>query len=307
MIRGYWRPIIAFGLVAASALGAGGWVISEATESQTLIEQEAAQKAAAYAYRARIRIERDCVRLSSAEKHECVHEAAEAARKGAHDERNLEAQLVTSVWTHYMGLAAIGGTAFGIIGIFLVLGTFRENKRVADAAHDANRPWIEVSAKVKDIWAGHNGASADIDIKMVNRGNSPATDVSLLVEMMPFPAGQLADTGPILGKMNERLRNMDSRRPHSGAAIFPDSEETDVLIAEVGAEVVAVASDNGTGALRYLVAVGTSYMFGEKHCHTVKCYDICVSEQVDYVTAGVFHRVRFKEDEVTDTYRGFAT
>ena len=70
-------------------------------------------------------------RLSPAAKHDCIHEAADTAREGQHDERDLEAQLVTSVWTHYMGLAAIGGTAFGIIGIFLVLATFRETKRSA--------------------------------------------------------------------------------------------------------------------------------------------------------------------------------
>lgn len=50
--------------------------------------------------------------------------------------------MVASVWTRHRGLAAIGGTAFGVIGIFLVLSTIRENKRAADAAHDANRPRI---------------------------------------------------------------------------------------------------------------------------------------------------------------------
>ena len=49
----------------------------------------------------------------------------------------------------YIGfwVASLGGL-LGIVGTAFLIFTFRENRRSADAAHDANRPWIEVTIPV---------------------------------------------------------------------------------------------------------------------------------------------------------------
>lgn len=307
MPRGDWRNAIIFVIAAAIAFSLGALLIEQATRLQALIEQEADQKSAAYAQRARVRIERYCVRLSPVAKYQCIHEATQSAREGEHDERDLEAQLVTSVWTHYMGYAAIGGTAFGIIGMFLVLFTFRENRRAADAAHDANRPWIEVSVHVKGLWAGSSGANADVQYTLVNHGNSPATGVRLAAKMMAESAAEMPAPAPILDKVEEMLGRIDSNRPCGGSAIFPGGEEKGEFMLDVRADAIAADISAGAPSLRFLVAVGVSYMFGGRACHTVKCYGAFVRENVDYTTPNQLERIRFKAGDVTDTYAGFAT
>jgi hypothetical protein len=110
-----------------------------------------------------------------------MQQAYETARNAQHDERDLETQKATAIWTQYMAYAAIGGTAFGIIGISLVLGTFVQNKRSADAAHDANRPWIRVELAKGGIrgWRFENDNPVFLtNIVMDNVGKSPALSLS---------------------------------------------------------------------------------------------------------------------------------
>ncbi len=305
MLRVYWRAIVAFGLAASLAIGGAIVLVGKADQAQSLIEQKAREKTDAYAQRARITIQRYCPRLTSLKQDECVQQAAETARKGEHDERDLEAQLVTSVWTHYMGLAAIGGTAFGIIGVLLILGTFRENKRSADAAHESNRPWIEVEAEFPKVWAGGIGALADVEYTLVNRGNSPATGVRLAGVMMPFKASQLASTESTLREIDRTLGVLDKERPRGGSAIFPTRKEKDQFAVEVAADEIAKVIEGGGEYVRFLVAIGVSYMFGDRVCHTVKCYDVCVMQRVNFDHSSQLRMI--PKFTVTETYQGFAT
>lgn len=55
------------------------------------------------------------------------------ARQGRDRQFDLEAQMSVAVWTRYMGIAAISGTAFGIVGVALVLLTFMEQRQTTRA------------------------------------------------------------------------------------------------------------------------------------------------------------------------------
>lgn len=165
---------------AVGGLGAAAALIYSAGQLEGSYEREAKAKANAYSERADIAIAYRCSLLSPPAKQECVREERQAAREGNHDEYDLQAQLVTSVWTKYMGIAAISGTAFGIIGVALVLFTFWQSKRSADAAHAANRPWIALSFSIsEDAQMVESGLLFYADVTVKNVGRSPAVDVRL--------------------------------------------------------------------------------------------------------------------------------
>jgi hypothetical protein len=107
-------------------------------------ERQAEQKAENYRSSARIRAEARCAALPRAEIRPCVYQEFYTARQSEHDEYDLQAQLVTSVWTRVMGIAAIVGMAVGILGVGLIYKTFEETRRTAYAAHEANRAFKDV-------------------------------------------------------------------------------------------------------------------------------------------------------------------
>jgi len=189
MLRSYRSLLVALGLVGAPVIILAWWLISSATNSQAVIEQEAAEKTAAYAENASAHVQRYCARLAPADQYSCVREAIEATNKAAHDERDLEAQLVTSVWTHYMGLAAIGGTAFGIIGIFLVFATFRAASHANAIARESMegqlRPWVTFSvSKTGTFSVVDDNLELSIGVTFENIGQSPAIDLTYMGTMI---------------------------------------------------------------------------------------------------------------------------
>jgi hypothetical protein len=84
----------------------------------------------------------------------------------------------------YTDIGVILGTSAGIIGLALILATFVQNKRSADAAHDANRPWIELQIGQKFSFdVNNNGVSFSVNVHVSNRGNSPATNVMIATSL----------------------------------------------------------------------------------------------------------------------------
>jgi hypothetical protein len=123
---------------------------------------------------------------------------------------------------------------------------------------------------------------------------------------MAVTASQIVSAGPVLNKVKEMLGRLDSFRSRGGSAIFPGREEKGEFALELKAEAVATASQ-ADAKLRFLVAIGASYMFGDRVCHSIKCYDAFVREHIDYTAPSQFHRIRFQEGDVSDTYESFAT
>lgn len=89
---------------------------------------------------------RACLSKPMADKANCVNDARNAERENARDERDLEAQRVTALWTYVMGVAAITGMLLSAIGVGLVWTTFRETRESNKIAKHAQRPWISIDA-----------------------------------------------------------------------------------------------------------------------------------------------------------------
>lgn len=134
MPRGNRSYYVALAVASLLALAIGAWLYSDATALQSVYEHQAAEKAQNYRDSARVRAEARCALVSRPEIRPCVHEEYEPARKGEHDEYDLQAQLVTSVWTRAMGIAALIAMAVGIFGVGLIYTTFQETRRTAEAA-----------------------------------------------------------------------------------------------------------------------------------------------------------------------------
>ena len=157
-------------------------------ESQARIEAQAEYKAKQHRDGASIRAQAHCSRVAPAEIADCVYEEHGAARDAERNEYDLQAQLVTSVWTQAMGMAALIGMAVGILGIGLIYKTFEETRRTAKTAEDSlehartvteleMRPWIDCSIRPFNMRKEGDGLSIGVAIVLSNTGKSPALNV----------------------------------------------------------------------------------------------------------------------------------
>ncbi len=182
MRRRDWPTVVAVALIvilACAALTVGLIIYTDADRLQRSYEQSAAEKARDYTSRANVNRERRCLRLRSQAKQDCIREESEAARQGQHDEYDLQAQLVTSAWTRAMGIAAIIGMTFGIIGVGLVFITFRETRRAADASAKTYSAFTQlerarVIARTSNVYWNPPHIMA-VKITLSNVGRSTAT------------------------------------------------------------------------------------------------------------------------------------
>jgi hypothetical protein len=188
MLRGNWRYLPAIGLVAFAliAFGAARSLVNRADRLETIYENQANAEARAYVSRANVAIERRCRTLAPANQFQCVREERQTARQGTHNVRDVEAQAISTIWTKYTDIAVIFGTAAGAIGLLLILATFVQNKRSADAAADqveimrkGHRPDIflrQADYYGPDPMGRHDllRERATFHVSFKNQGNGPA-------------------------------------------------------------------------------------------------------------------------------------
>lgn len=246
MLRGDRGIFLAIGIVFAAVIGLGGSTIllSLATQEEASVNKEFQAKASAYANRAKVGIERRCRALPPQSHFQCVREENQAARDGRHNESDLKAQRLTAIWTRYMGIAAIAGTGFGIIGIALILATFRENKRAADTAQNnfaayqhAERGFVHIDgAKVIDAM-GLQESGPSILLTISNPGRSGARITKLHggfckdIEVWGWDEeNQFTNIRPIYCKPEETLQVFCARiRPDPTLVICMGAIEYDTL------------------------------------------------------------------------------
>lgn len=150
---------IALGVAVLLAIVASALIYDDASNLQRLYEHQAEQNAQIYRDTAREHAQRACVGLSGSKLFECDHEQRHAARERERQEYDLQAQLVTSVWTRAMGLAALIAMGVGILGVGLVYTTFnatREANVIARQeaernAREAERSALETAAARRHI------------------------------------------------------------------------------------------------------------------------------------------------------------
>jgi hypothetical protein len=180
MAKWKWPPfgaLIPFLTLASVFLAYG--LIANAERLDSSYEHQSKVQADAYGNGARIRIQRDCVRLVAEERDKCARVIVDTAREAQHNQYDLIAQRSTANWTRHMGIAAIFGTAFGIIGVGLVLATFYQNKRSADAAERDLRP-VLLFHGVPEIEESHGRSPRiwTVRFKLINEGRTPAVIMS---------------------------------------------------------------------------------------------------------------------------------
>lgn len=140
-----WARVgLALGVAILLAAFAGFMIWRPADKLDRFYEHQAEQTAQAYQDTARVHAEYACGRLTKPEIRECVHKEYHAARERERQEYDLQAQLVSSVWTRAMGQAAVVGMVVGIIGVGLIWATFRETRRAANSAYATYRAFVRV-------------------------------------------------------------------------------------------------------------------------------------------------------------------
>ncbi len=207
------------------ALTLVGWGASQQANYGREAEDQAAENARHADYDIRYR----CVPLPPLHERNCVIDTRREQRDYQRHEQELYAQKTSAFWTFLIGSAAVVGMLLSAVGVFLVFFTFGETRRAnilnmhenvratrralasasqtaaavaaanrsADAAHDANRPWLELELfHAEPLIFDGNGAHLGLGIKIRNRGSSPATHMLVVSRLIPVPIGEAIDTSP---------------------------------------------------------------------------------------------------------------
>jgi len=112
-----------------------------------------------------------------------------------------------------------------IVNIFTTLGTWKAAngaKEAADVAVGQLRPWLDVDiTRMEVAFDAVGSASVQIEIKVLNDGHSPATDVNVIPSVVNSNQIQGADIDQSQRKMCEQFEN----EPEGwGPAVFPNKE-----------------------------------------------------------------------------------
>ena len=176
-------------------------------------------------------------------------------------------------WTRIMGVAAAIGIFLGGISIWLIFTTFREAKRAADAAHDANRPWLEIEISGTPNMVVNNGAvEIYFEATIHNRGRSPATNVIVTAAIAVESASNFGRVSSLAANLaKKRLDEMYIIALMEGGAVFPTSMATEDYAVEATREYVA-SQRRGIDDFRITLAVAVTYKFSGKECRTIASY-----------------------------------
>jgi hypothetical protein len=138
------KNLFAIGIAVLLALLAGAAIFDSANAQENFYADRAEQRALAYRDTARMHAARECAAVSRSQIYQCVHDQYHAAGERERSEYDLQAQLVMSVWTRAMGLAALIAMAVGILGVGLVYATFSATREAnVIARQEADRSALE--------------------------------------------------------------------------------------------------------------------------------------------------------------------
>lgn len=183
----------------------------------------------------------------------------------------------TALKLGYIGFwVAFFGGLIGIVGTAYLVKTFRENRRAANAAHDANRPWLEIKVGPESrISLDGDEATLDCEVTLINRGNSPATCVHVWAQMY----GQRAEAGGLIvgfatSQMDVYLGFFSGiLGKDSGQIVFPSTESTkEVYRPHLRWDEVRRGRESGS--IYVSLAVGVAYQFPGGEGRTIVSFDV---------------------------------
>lgn len=161
-------------------------------------------------------------------------------------------QIIVGVLTFGVAVAAASFAAIAA----------KHTKRAADAAHLANRPWIDIKLTgVFDLRKDGDNIRCNVEIEVRNYGNSPAIDLDpkafLCIQDSKFP-----DFGHPL------LRGL-------GSVVFPDREPMKLeLSAMLPADQNIEQKAQATGTQYLRIFLEGKYSFKNGSGHTLRAYDL---------------------------------
>lgn len=282
MLRSNWGYIFA-ALIGLTGITAG---VGYGLHSQASYADRAYNQAADYTERAANQIAQSCLRLVRSEQVKCLRDKADAYRLESRDKQreyeDLVAQRTSALWTMIMGIAALIGMALSVVGVGLVYTTFMETRRAANAAHDANRPWLQVEViDYEGLKITNDRAEITADIRITNVGNSPACNVNTWAVLY----GERGNAAATLahGATNKAKEWLAAREGSlatiDGTTIFPNASVTECYTAHVDWDEVKGAKEAQSVFLSY--AVGVVYRFGTSTGHSVSSFDVWQSGKQD--------------------------
>src|SRR5258705_3759219 len=113
-------------------------------------------------------------------------------------------------WAERMFWATIASIFLAGGGFILLMRTLYHTRRSADAAHDANRPWIEVVVtEQRSFRIRPELARIHFMVSLKNRGNSPGTAVRAKAVLVATPE-EGGDTQAHSAAIRQLEKMMDS-------------------------------------------------------------------------------------------------
>jgi hypothetical protein len=140
-----------------------------------------------------------------------------------------------------------------------------EARRAADAAHDANRPWLELMLNGHEDFSqdlSDWGAAFEVHVATANRGNSPATNVFLVATLT---ANRLGTDNPIdVWKAIREAEDLldEVKGQDYGFTAFPGEHPAQPVMSIMEAEPLRELRDYPGNEITFLLAVGARYTFG---------------------------------------------
>jgi hypothetical protein len=208
----------------------------------------------------------------------------EAANNFIENRRAAIAAEASAAYTATQARIEAWGAAIGLLTLVAAVAAAFFAKRAAEhteagaeAAHDANRPWLEVEAKAGEVWIGENTFDCDVSLTIVNRGKSPAINVFPLTTVILFPTGtrktfdKSSPQDALLAMFNKTKRAEKSY----GSAIFPGRDEAHEKMPSrvTEAEYRKLQRVGDMPVLPY-VAVGVRYRYGKRIFFTIRAYSV---------------------------------
>jgi hypothetical protein len=274
MSRGY-RSVISAIVGIASIVAFVVYGLSE----QSRYAESAYYHSTNYARLAADQINHSCLKLTSSRQLQCLREGADRLRLDSQDKQreyeDLMSQRKSALWAMIMGIAALIGMALSIIGVGLVYTTFVETRRAANAAHEANRPWLQVEITENDkLEMSNTGAELTTQVRITNVGNSPATYVNAWAILYAEHGNSTATL--IHGGTNKAKEWLGCREGElgkiDGTTIFPNASMIELYTAHIDWADIRGAVDAKSVFLSY--AVGVIYHFGGSTGHTISSFDV---------------------------------
>jgi hypothetical protein len=189
-----------------------------------------------------------------------------------------------SWWTVYfaglgIALAAITMAAAIAAAIFARKAAY-QNKRSADAAHDANRPWLDIEIKLHGVSVNFDckGYSLQLEINPHNAGVSPALDLREHVECLFYDhIPEPPESNPFSfaardQSLEERAHSVAERlrgQRDAGPTVFPGRDQP--LFIET---FVPWDFANGYPSAFAWLVVGLRYSFPEGIGETIRVFSI---------------------------------